>query len=36
MHVSDVCTRCDGDRWFSHRGQGPATGRFGAMIAIIG
>ena len=33
---SGVCTRCQGERWFSHRGQGPATGRFGAMIAITG
>jgi polyphenol oxidase len=31
---SPVCTRCDGEHWFSHRGQGPHTGRFGAMIAI--
>jgi YfiH family protein len=29
-----ICTRCGADRWFSHRGQGPQTGRFGAMIAI--
>jgi YfiH family protein len=34
IETSDVCTRCDGERWFSHRGQGPHTGRFGAMIAI--
>jgi copper oxidase (laccase) domain-containing protein len=35
-HIEDapVCTRCDGERWFSHRGQGAATGRFGAMIAV--
>lgn len=31
---SAVCTQCDGDRWFSHRGQGAATGRFGALITI--
>ncbi len=31
---SSDCTRCDGEHWFSHRGQGPDTGRFGAMIAI--
>jgi len=36
VEASEVCTRCDGDRWFSHRGQGPLTGRFGAMIAIEG
>jgi polyphenol oxidase len=31
---SAICTKCNGDRWFSHRGQGPTTGRFGAMIAL--
>lgn len=36
MEVSQVCTRCQGDHWFSHRGQGPLTGRFGALIAIEG
>lgn len=34
MDVSPVCTRCGGGEWFSHRGQGADTGRFGAMIAI--
>lgn len=28
------CTRCHGDRWFSHRGQGAETGRFAAMAGI--
>jgi len=28
------CTRCHDDRWFSHRSQGPDTGRFGAMVGI--
>lgn len=36
MEMSSICTRCLGDQWFSHRGQGPMTGRFGAMIAIAG
>lgn len=31
---SGICTRCGGDDWFSHRGQGPLTGRFGAMISL--
>ncbi len=37
MEVSAVCTQCDdaGERWFSHRGQGAATGRFGALITIL-
>ena len=34
--VSGICTKCDGDHWFSHRGQGAQTGRFGAMISIRG
>lgn len=34
VETSTICTRCEGDHWFSHRGQGTATGRFGAMIAI--
>ena len=35
-HIEDraLCTQCNGDRWFSHRGQGPATGRFAAIAAI--
>ena len=35
IELSEICTRCDGERWFSHRGQGPHTGRFGAMISIV-
>lgn len=34
IEASDICTRCEGDTWFSHRGQGPTTGRFAAIIAI--
>jgi polyphenol oxidase len=34
MEVSGVCTKCDSDHWFSHRGQGAQTGRFGAMISV--
>jgi polyphenol oxidase len=30
---SGECTSC-GAGWFSHRGQGPATGRFAAVIAL--
>lgn len=32
---SQICTRCGGDSWFSHRGQGPATGRFASIIAVV-
>ncbi|MCC6314863.1 MAG: peptidoglycan editing factor PgeF, partial [Thermomicrobiales bacterium] len=31
---SGICTRCQEDRWFSHRAQGPTTGRFAATIEI--
>jgi len=34
IDVSPECTRCDTDRWFSHRGHGPNAGREGAFIAI--
>jgi copper oxidase (laccase) domain-containing protein len=36
LELSAVCTKCQGEQWFSHRAQGPLTGRFGAMIAIEG
>ena len=36
IEISPVCTAVDPDRWFSHRGQGPLTGRFAAIIAISG
>jgi YfiH family protein len=36
VEVNAVCTRCDGDHWFSHRGQGLHTGRFGALMSIAG
>jgi purine-nucleoside/S-methyl-5'-thioadenosine phosphorylase / adenosine deaminase len=36
IDVSAACTRCQPERWFSHRAQGPATGRFGAIIALRG
>ncbi len=34
LETSPVCTRCAAERWFSHRGQGGATGRFGAIISL--
>ncbi len=35
IEQSGICTRCNGDAWFSHRGQGPATGRFASIITVI-
>ncbi|MCC6790916.1 MAG: peptidoglycan editing factor PgeF, partial [Thermomicrobiales bacterium] len=32
---SGICTKCRGDEWFSHRGQGAATGRYAAFIAVV-
>lgn len=34
IDTSPECTKCDTDRWFSHRGHGPNAGREGAFIAI--
>ena len=34
IDVSPECTKCDTERWFSHRGHGPGAGREGAFIAI--
>jgi len=29
---SDACTRCDGDRWYSHRREGGVAGRQAAVV----
>lgn len=34
IELSDICTKCNLDDWFSHRGQGPATGRQGGVIML--
>lgn len=34
IDLASICTRCNADRWFSHRGQGAATGRFAAVITL--
>jgi YfiH family protein len=34
IETSPICTKCAGPASFSHRGQGPLTGRFGAIIAL--
>lgn len=34
IEVSSICTKCNLDDWFSHRGQGIATGRQGGVIML--
>jgi YfiH family protein len=34
IEASGICTECRADQWFSHRAQGPDTGRFGALIGL--
>jgi YfiH family protein len=34
IEFSDICTACDTRKWFSHRAENGATGRFGAYIAV--
>lgn len=34
IELAGICTRCNGERWFSHRGQGATTGRFAAVISL--
>lgn len=31
-----LCTRCNGDLFFSHRGDGPATGRQAGIVTMMG
>ncbi|MCW5873388.1 MAG: peptidoglycan editing factor PgeF [Anaerolineales bacterium] len=34
IEVADLCTASNMDHWFSHRGSGGRTGRFGALITL--
>lgn len=34
IEVAEICTACNIDDWFSHRGERGKTGRFGAFLAI--
>ncbi|MCW5883278.1 MAG: peptidoglycan editing factor PgeF [Anaerolineae bacterium] len=36
VEVAGICTRCHTDDYFSHRGEGGRTGRFGAVIGYRG
>jgi YfiH family protein len=35
IESSGVCTKCGGGDWFSHRGQGALTGRYGSIVALV-
>jgi len=34
IEVAGLCTACHLDDWYSHRGEGGKTGRFGALMAL--
>lgn len=34
IEIAGICTACDQQDWYSHRGEGGRTGRFGALIAL--
>ena len=34
VEVAGICTACHLEDWYSHRGEGGKTGRFGAIIAL--
>ncbi len=36
VEVAGICTRCQHETFFSHRGDGPVTGRFGAVVMLKG
>jgi hypothetical protein len=34
IEIAGICTACDLENWYSHRGERGKTGRFGAMIGL--
>lgn len=34
IEISQICTACHPEDWYSHRGENGRTGRFGALIAL--
>jgi copper oxidase (laccase) domain-containing protein len=34
IEVSGICTNCNMDDWYSHRGEHGKTGRFGVVIGL--
>jgi hypothetical protein len=35
IECANICTACQMDDWYSHRGEQGSTGRFGALIALL-
>lgn len=35
IELAGICTACNQEDWYSHRGEAGRTGRFGALIALI-
>jgi YfiH family protein len=35
IEVAEICTNCNLDDWYSHRGEDGMTGRFGIVIGLI-
>jgi hypothetical protein len=35
IETSGICTACHPEDWYSHRGQGGKTGRFGVIISLL-
>ncbi|RPI31036.1 MAG: hypothetical protein EHM70_12465 [Chloroflexota bacterium] len=36
IEVSGICTACHLQDWYSHRGEGGKTGRFGMLAGLSG
>lgn len=36
IEVSAACTKCETEKWFSHRGHGPGAGRQASIIMLTG
>lgn len=34
IELAPICTACHPEDWYSHRGEGPRTGRFGVVAAL--
>ena len=34
IEIAGICTACHLEDWYSHRGEGGKTGRFGALVAV--